>query len=82
MKKYYIDKNNNDSNNMKILLSNYYSLVNNNNNNNVNIRHYNRINNVILPRFGDRNILPFITTYNKDYNRPKCCKHLSRMNRL
>lgn len=81
MKKYYIDKNNNDSNNMKILLSNYYSLVNNNNNN-VNIRHYNRINNVILPRFGDRNILPFITTYNKDYNRAKCCKHLSRMNRL
>ena len=80
MKKYFIDKHNNDSSNMKLILSNHYSLVNDN----VIKRPYNKvkkINNIILPRVGDRDCAPFMTTYKMDYNRPKFYKDLSRLNR-
>ena len=80
MKKYFIDKNNNDSSNMKLILSNHYSLVNDN----IIKRPYNKvknINNIILPRVGDRDCAPFMTTYKMDYNRPKFYKDLSRLNR-
>ena len=80
MKKYFIDKNNNDSNNMKLILSNHYNLVNDN----VMKRPYNKvnkINNVILPMFGDRDCAPFMTTYKLDYNRPKFYNHLALLNR-
>jgi len=77
MKKYFIDKHNNDSSNMKLILSNHYGLVNDN----IVKRPYKIINNVILPRVGDRDCAPFITTYKIDYNRPKFYNDLVRLNK-
>jgi hypothetical protein len=77
MKKYFIDKHNNDSSNMKLILSNHYSLVNDN----IVKRPFKKINNVILPRVGDRDCAPFMTTYKMDYNRPKFYNDLNILNR-
>jgi hypothetical protein len=77
MKKYFFDKNTNDSKNMKLILSNQY----NGNNKNKNKKpSYNKVNNVILPRLGDRTCLPYMTVYKLDYNTPKYYKDLLRMN--
>jgi hypothetical protein len=80
MKKSYMDRNNNDSTNMKLLLSNYYSLVKENNYNEK-MKPYIPINNVILPRYAERDYAPFATTYHIDYNKPAFYRNLSQLNR-
>jgi len=59
MKKYYDEKYDNQ---MKLLLSNHYSLVNQEN-----IKIKLPVNNVILPRYCDRDFTPYMTTYKLHY---------------
>jgi len=81
MKKSYIDKSNNDSTNMKLILSNYYSLVKDIENTEKTKSRHIPINNVILPRYSERDYAPFATTYHIDYNKPAFYRNLSRLSR-
>ena len=86
MKKSYMDKSNNDSSNMKLILSNYYSLVKHiektEKMKSRNARRNIPINNVILPRYGERDYAHFATTYHIDYNKPAFYRNLSRLSRM
>ena len=81
MKKYYTQEDNNE---MKLLLSNYYCLVNiqtQSDKKNCKMKHYKMINNVILPRYCQRDYAPYMTTYTMDYNPPRFYKNLLELKR-
>lgn len=81
-----MDRNNNDSSNMKLILSNYYSLVKHIENTEK-MKRRNKaikkpINNVILPRYCQRNYAPFATIYHIDYNKPAFYRNLCMLSRM